>query len=59
MPSSLQAEVDLIEELRLRRWARENYVPADRRESGWHPVTIDEMARKDRELQDTQTSISA
>jgi len=41
------AEVDLIEELRLRRWARENYVPATLRDAAWHPVVHDEMGRKD------------
>src|SRR5438105_2998451 len=33
--SGVLPELDLIEELRLRRWARENYVPADERETGW------------------------
>ena len=41
------AEVDLIEELRLRRWARENYVPPTHRDAAWHPVVHDEMGRKD------------
>jgi hypothetical protein len=49
MPSSVGAEVDFIEELRLRRWAREHYVPADRRETNWHPVILDEMHRKETE----------
>ncbi len=49
MRSSVAAEVDFIEELRLRRWARENYVPRDRRELSWHPVILDEMSRKDLE----------
>jgi hypothetical protein len=49
MVSSLGAEVDFIEELRMRRWAREHYVPRDRRESSWHPVVLDEMDRKDLE----------
>jgi hypothetical protein len=60
MPSSVVAEVDLIEELRLRRWAREHYVPADRRESSWHPVIIDEMVRKEHERnKEEAVSISA
>jgi hypothetical protein len=42
-------ELDLIEELRLRRWARENYVPADERDAAWHPIILDEMSRKDGE----------
>lgn len=43
--------VDLIEELRLRRWARENYVPATQRDTTWHPIILDEMGRKDGEAQ--------
>jgi hypothetical protein len=46
-PSS--PEIDLIEELRLRRWARENYVPSAERDTAWHPIILDEMRRKDRE----------
>lgn len=46
-------EVDFIEELRLRRWARENYRPAELRESSLHPVVIDEMNRKDGEVSES------
>ena len=42
-------DVDFIEELRLRRWARENYVPACERDTAWHPIILDEMSRKDRD----------
>ena len=42
-------EMDLIEELRLRRWAREHYVPADKRDRSWHPVVQEEMKKKDNE----------
>jgi hypothetical protein len=59
MPTSLGAEVDFIEELKLRRWAREHYVPRDRRERSWHPVVLDEMRRKDREREEAQTVICA
>ena len=48
--SGVLPEMDLIEELRLRRWARENYVPADEREPGWHPIILEEMRRKDGEV---------
>ena len=42
--------VDVIAELRLRQWARANYVPADYRvDTDWHPVVLDEMRRKDTE----------
>ena len=44
----LEAEVDLIEEIRLRIWAREHYAPSADREETWHPVVLDEMSRKDR-----------
>jgi hypothetical protein len=50
------AEVDFIEELRLRRWARENYVPPDERERSWHPVVLDEMARKDVEMNEVEAA---
>lgn len=49
MGSSVAAEVDMIEELRLRRWARENYVPQEKRLNEWHPVVLDEMSKKDHE----------
>lgn len=47
MMSTGVAELDLIEELKLRRWARENYVPQDQRDESLHPVILDEMDRKD------------
>ena len=59
MQSSVMTELDFIEELRLRRWARENYVPADRRTADWPSVVLDEMGRKDRELDEAQTVTSA
>jgi hypothetical protein len=49
MSSSVVAELDLIEELRLRRWAREHYVPHGQRQGSWHPVVHDEMQKKDGE----------
>ncbi|MHB1423809.1 MAG: hypothetical protein ACYC3I_11560 [Gemmataceae bacterium] len=54
MLSSVAAEVDFIEELRLRRWAREHYVPRNQREFSWHPVILDEMDRKDREMAEVE-----
>ncbi len=38
--------IDFIEELRLRRQAREQYVPPTQRE-GLHPITLDELRRMD------------
>jgi hypothetical protein len=49
MVSSVLDDLDLIEELRLRRWARENFVPIDQRQTNWHPVILEEMDRKDDE----------
>jgi len=45
----LELDLDLIEELRLRRWARENYVPPENRQRTWHPVVHVEMNKKDTE----------
>lgn len=56
MPDSVAHDVDAIKELRLRRWARKNYVPADERRNTWHPIVIDEMLRKDRELSEPLSS---
>lgn len=44
------ATLDLVEELRLRRWARLHHVAAEERQSDWHPVILEEMLRKDAEL---------
>ncbi len=50
MMSSVSAELDLIEELRLRRWAREHYVPNGQRLASWHPIIHDEMSKRDLEI---------
>ncbi len=52
------AAVDLIEELRLRRWARENYVPSPERDTAWHPIIHDEMNRKDGEYAENSSLAS-
>jgi hypothetical protein len=49
MTVSVMAELDFIEELRLRRWAREHYVPRGQRKQTWHPVVHEEMEKKDKE----------
>jgi hypothetical protein len=46
-------DLDAIEELKLRRWARENYVPVSHRDGRWHPVVLEEMHRKDLEAHGT------
>lgn len=48
--TSSSAELDLIDELRLRRWARENYAPRGQRKTSWHPVVHEEMGKKDVEM---------
>lgn len=50
----LEPEVDLdpIEEIRLRTWARRNYTSESERDLEWHPVILDEMRRKDEELEE-------
>jgi hypothetical protein len=58
MLSSVAAEVDFIEELRLRRWARENYVPRGQRQLSWHPVILDEMARKDYDMAEAEVVVT-
>ena len=50
MGSGVVVEVDFIDELRLRRWARENYVAAPERNRAWHPIILEEMRRKDGEV---------
>ncbi len=59
MASSVLADLDLIEELRLRRWARENFVPVEHRLPNWHPIILDEMVRKDREQADDAIRVLA
>ncbi len=49
MPKNKWSDLDIIEELRLRTWARENYVSNEHRDSTWHGVILDEMQRRDRE----------
>lgn len=50
MNATATRTVDLVEELRLRRWARLNHVPADERDGDWHPIVLDEMSLRDAEL---------
>lgn len=41
--------VDVIEEVRLRTWARLNYHAPEERNRKWHPIILDEMRRRDTE----------
>ena len=49
LESEEASELDTIEELRLRTWARRNYTPPSERCDDWHPIILDEMSRKDRD----------
>ncbi len=51
-PTSMH--IDPIEELRHRRWARENYVPADARDDSWHAIILEEMLQRDTELRELE-----
>ena len=42
--------------LRLRRWAREHYVPRNHRQISWHPIVHEEMERKDEETGEGQAT---
>lgn len=42
-------EVDAVEEMRMRTWARRHYTPAEDRSVNLHPIVLDEMIRKDQE----------
>lgn len=48
--SDVGEELDPITEMRLRTWARRNYCDRSERDHGWHPVILDEMSQRDREL---------
>lgn len=51
MMNSDNRDIELIAELRLRQWARRNYVSAaERCDSDWHSVVVNEMRRIDRDL---------
>jgi hypothetical protein len=47
MQQASEGQLDFVEELRLRSWARLNHVPAEQRLAAWHPVVLDEMRRRD------------
>ena len=54
-----ETPVSLIQELRLRQWARRNYVPAElRRDDEWHPLVLDEMRCRDAERQEDSLEVT-
>jgi len=48
--TELVSDVDAIEEMKMRTWARQHYTPQRERDSEWHPVILDEMQRRDHEV---------
>lgn len=57
MPPFDAVSIDLIQELRLRKWAREHYVAKAERGRHWHPVVLEEMQFRDEELQTDGTGL--
>lgn len=55
MTPSAMPELSVEDELRIRRWAHEYYVPAEQRHRSWHPVFLAEMAQLDEELIDAES----
>jgi hypothetical protein len=43
-------EIDFVRELQLRQWARQHFVPGELRKQTWHPIVLNEMKNRDREL---------
>ena len=43
------SDVDAVEEMRMRSWARRHYTPAEDRSNNMHPIVLDEMLHKDQE----------
>lgn len=58
MSDNSDTTIDFVRELRLRQWARHNYVVAAARKATWHPVVLDEMRLRDVELSFTPTVIA-
>lgn len=49
MAETTDVGMDAVEELRLRRWARQHHVAPSERDNTWHPIVLDEMRRRDHE----------
>lgn len=49
MRKESSVQLDVVEELQMRRWARENYCQEIDRDPTWHSVIHEEMQQKDRE----------
>lgn len=48
---AVEGAVDFVEEIRLRSWARQHYTQPENRSDAWHPIVLEEMQSRDRELQ--------
>ena len=46
----MSQSLNMLEEIRLRRWGREHYVPELSRRKDWHPIILEEMLIKDQEM---------
>jgi|GEM_PF-685661 len=57
--SEVDGNLDVVEEMRLRTWARQNYAPTELRDKEWHPVILDEMKRKDTEAVSQNTVLAS
>lgn len=44
-----ETSLDPVEEIRLRTWARQHYIPRELRDDSLHPIILEEMHRKDEE----------
>ncbi|MCH7988300.1 MAG: hypothetical protein IID46_04015 [Planctomycetes bacterium] len=49
MTTTFYSHVDLIKELRLRRWARTHYVTKSERSDSWDSIVLNEMSKRDLE----------
>ena len=54
---SASTDLNLIEELWLRRWARHHYTDPQHRVPNWHPVILDEMRQKDHEQREASRRV--
>ena len=50
MSQNTTSSVTPTRELRLRRWARENYTHPRNRQEGWNSIVLEEMQVRDQEL---------
>ena len=48
MAGTTDVGMDVVDELRLRRWARQHHVAAEERDASWHPIVLDEICLRDR-----------